>query len=169
MAHIHLITGGQRSGKSRYAQQLALEQNTHPVYLATSRRWDAGHSARIARHQKDRGPQWTTIEEEKHISNHNFTGKVVVMDCVTLWLTNFLFDLESDIDKALESAKAEFEKLITQDFQLLIITNEIGMGGHPTNELQMKFTDLQGWMNQHIAGRAQRVTLMVSGLPLCIK
>ncbi len=169
MANVHFITGGQRSGKSSYAQNLALELSENPVYLATSRIWDDGHAERIDRHKKDRGAEWTNIEEEKSLSLHNLSGRVVVVDCVTLWLTNFFFDNESDIEKTLQEAKTEFLKFIDQDCTILIITNEIGLGGHPTNEIQMKFTDLQGWMNQFIASHAQKVTLMVSGIPVSVK
>lgn len=169
MAKIHLITGGQRSGKSSYAQKLALELSDNPVYLATSRVWDEGHAQRIERHKKDRGEEWTNIEEEKFLSKHDLSGRVVLVDCVTLWLTNFFFDNDSSIDKSLEEAKKEFLEFTKQDCTLLIVTNEIGLGGHPTNEIQMKFTDLQGWMNQFIASCANNVTLMVSGIPMIVK
>lgn len=169
MATIHFITGGQRSGKSRHAQEMALALSSNPVYLATSRVWDEGHRERILRHQRDRGPEWTNIEEEKELSKHDLTGRVVLIDCVTLWLTNFFFDLKSDVDQSLKLAKEEFDRLITQDATLIIVSNEIGLGGHPTNEIQMKFTDLQGWMNQYIAQKAEHVTLMVSGIPMKVK
>jgi len=169
MATIHFITGGQRSGKSRHAQEMALSLSSTPVYLATSRVWDEGHRERILRHQRDRGPEWTNIEEEKELSKHDLTGRVVLIDCVTLWLTNFFFDLKSDVDQSLKLAKEEFDRLITQDATLIIVSNEIGLGGHPTNEIQMKFTDLQGWMNQYIAQKADHVTLMVSGIPMKVK
>lgn len=168
-ATIHFITGGQRSGKSSYAQNLALELSDNPVYLATSRTWDEGHKQRIERHKKDRGEQWSNVEEEKVVSKHDFSGRVVVMDCVTLWLTNFFFDNNSEVDKSLDEAKEEFRKLITQDCTLIIISNEIGLGGASPNDIQMKFTDLQGWMNQHIAKTADKVTLMVSGIPVAVK
>lgn len=89
---IILVTGGQRSGKSGYAQKLALQASDHPVYLATSRIWDEEYRQRIERHQRDRGPQWTNIEEEKQLSKHPLEGRVVVIDCLTLWATNFFCD-----------------------------------------------------------------------------
>lgn len=171
MATLHLITGGQRSGKSALAERLALELSHHPIYLATSRVWDEQHRQRIARHQRDRGPQWTTIEEEKALANHDLSGKVVVVDCITLWLTNFLFDMgqETPTDTLLEAAQEEFDRLMLHDATLLVITNEVGLGGAPDSALQMKFNDLQGWMNQYLARRAQQVTLMVCGIPVKIK
>ncbi len=169
MAKIILITGGQRSGKSSYAQQMALQLSNQPVYLATSRIWDEEHRQRIIRHQNDRGPEWTNIEEEKILSKHDFKGRTVLIDCVTLWLTNFFFDNDSNIEQSLEEAKNEFTKLIKQDASFIVVTNEIGLGGMPENPIQRKFTDLQGWMNQHIAQVANEIFWMVSGIPVKIK
>jgi len=166
---IILITGGARSGKSTYAEDLALSLAPDPVYLATARIWDEEFRERVRRHQERRGPQWTNIEEEKYLSRHDLAGRVVLVDCLTLWATNFFFDMESDADKALESMKAEFERFTAQDATFIFVTNEIGMGGTSENALQRKFTDMQGWMNQHVAARADEVVLMVSGIPVKIK
>ena len=89
---IYYITGGTRSGKSSYAQKLALSLSDNPVYLATARKWDADFEQRIKRHQEDRDERWENIEEERHPSNLSLQGRVVVLDCVTLWLTNFFSD-----------------------------------------------------------------------------
>lgn len=169
MAQLIYISGGQRSGKSRYAQELALQLSEHPVYLATSRVWDEDFSKRVERHRNDRGPEWECIEEEKHLGQHNFSGKTVLLDCVTLWLTNYFFDMDGEIDAVLQLAKKELNKLLQQDAVFIIVSNEIGLGGHSENELQRKFTDLQGWMNQHIAALASDAYLMVSGIPVKIK
>lgn len=169
MKKIILITGGQRSGKSRYAQELALGLSPNPVYLATSRVWDEEHRKRIMRHQADRGPEWTTIEEEKSLSIHQLTGQVVLVDCVTLWATNFFFDLQSDADTALKELIAEFERFTRQEATFVFVTNELGMGEMSQNELQRKFADLQGWLNQYIAAKANEVYLMVSGIPVKVK
>ena len=166
---IYYISGGQRSGKSRYAQDLALRLSPNPVYLATSRSWDDDHRQRIARHVADRDARWTTLEEEKYPSRLDLAGRVVVLDCVTLWLTNFFTDAEYDVETALLQAQQEFDKLRQQDCTLLIISNEIGMGLHASTEAGRKFTDLQGWLNQYIAQRADRAVFIVSGLPLVVK
>ena len=92
MKKIILITGGQRSGKSQYAEQLALSLSEHPVYVATAHIWDEEFRQRVLRHQERRGAQWTNIEEERALSRHHLTGRVVVIDCITLWCTNFFFD-----------------------------------------------------------------------------
>ncbi|MBR6423551.1 MAG: bifunctional adenosylcobinamide kinase/adenosylcobinamide-phosphate guanylyltransferase [Bacteroidales bacterium] len=169
MKRIILITGGSRSGKSAYAEQLALGLSDAPVYLATARIWDAEFRERVRRHQERRGPQWTNIEEEKCLSRHALSGRVVLVDCLTLWCTNFFFDLDSDVDRSLEAAKAEFDRFTAQDATFIFVTNEIGMGGTSENEIQRKFTDLQGWMNQYAASRSDEVILMVSGIPVKIK
>lgn len=169
MKKIILITGGQRSGKSTKAEELALSLSEEPVYVATAHVWDDEFRERVRRHQQRRGPQWTNIEEELHLSHHDLTGRVVVIDCVTLWLTNFFFANNSDVDKSLELAKSEFDKFTQPEATYIFVTNEIGSGGVSDNVLQRQFTDLQGWMNQYIAARADEVFLMVSGIAVEVK
>lgn len=166
---IVLVTGGQRSGKSGYAQKRALSLSTNPVYLATSRVWDDEFRERVKRHQRDRGPEWTNIEEEMAIGHHDLRGRVVVIDCVTLWATNFYFDNKGDIALSLEQLKAEFDLLAQQEAYLIFVTNELGMGGVSPDETQRRFTDLQGWLNQYIASKADEVILMISGIPMKVK
>ena len=169
MKRIILITGGQRSGKSSKAEELALSLSDTLVYMATAHVWDEEFRERVRRHQARRGPQWTNIEEEIHLSRHDLTGRVVVIDCVTLWLTNFFFTNDSNVDQSLELAKAEFDAFTSKDATYIFVTNEIGSGGVSDNAIQRKFTDLQGWMNQYIASKADEVILMVSGIPVKVK
>lgn len=170
MSKIILITGGQRSGKSRYAEELALSLADNPVYVATAHVWDEEFRERIRRHQERRGPQWTNIEEEKFLSRNDLTGRVAVIDCVTLWLTNFFFENQDhDTQQVLDIVKAEFDRFTAQDATFIFVTNEIGSGGVSVDAVQRRFTDLQGWMNQHIASRADEVILMVSGIPIKIR
>ena len=169
MSYIHLITGGERSGKSTYAESEALRLSESPVYLAKARVWDEEFRQRILRHQERRGPEWTNIEEDIRPSKHDFTGRVVLIDCITLWATNYFFDMQQDVDQALEALKKEFDTLVQQDATFIFVTNELGMGGMSESRTQRLFTQLQGWMNQYVAARADRVTLMVSGLPLTVK
>lgn len=166
---ITLVTGGQRSGKSTYAEQLALSASNTPVYMATARIWDGEFRERVLAHQRRRGPEWTNIEEEKFLSRHDMAGRVVLVDCVTLWCTNFYFDCGNDIAATAASVTEEFEHLIRQDTEFIFVTNEIGWGGTPVNDVQRHFTDLLGKVNQHIASRADEVILMVSGVPVKIK
>ncbi|SCD19951.1 Cobinamide kinase / cobinamide phosphate guanyltransferase [Proteiniphilum saccharofermentans] len=169
MREIIFITGGQRSGKSRFAQKLAEEYSSSPLYLATSRRWDDDFEQRIRRHQADRGEQWETIEEEKYLRSLSLAGRTVLLDCITLWLTNIFHDNDYNLDAALEEAKSEWNGFIQQDFRLIIVSNEIGMGLHAPDEASRHFTDLQGWVNQHIAASADKAYVMVSGIPLQLK
>ncbi|MBR1415400.1 MAG: bifunctional adenosylcobinamide kinase/adenosylcobinamide-phosphate guanylyltransferase [Prevotella sp.] len=169
MSRVILITGGQRSGKSEEAERRALALSERPVYMATAHVWDDEFRQRVELHQKRRGPQWTNIEEERHLSRHDVSGRVVLVDCITLWLTNLLFDT-NDVQQALATAKEEFDALVSQpESTLIFVTNEIGLGGVSTDQLQRQFTDLQGWMNQYVAQRADEVILMVSGIALRLK
>lgn len=169
MKEIIFVTGGQRSGKSRYAQSLAESMSNKPVYLATARRWDEDFENRIRRHQADRGEQWETIEKDKEISSLDLSGKTVLLDCITLWLTNIFHDNGYDLNKSVEEAKAEWSKFADQDFRLIVVSNEIGMCLHAPDEVSRHFTDLQGWVNQHIATHADKVVAMISGIPLQLK
>lgn len=166
---ITLITGGARSGKSRYAQDLALAASANPVYVATARVWDSEFGSRVERHRADRDERWTTFEEEKRVSGLPIEGRIVVIDCVTLWLTNFFVAYKNDVQASLDAIREEIDALTRMNGNFIIITNEIGMGVHADTEVGRQFTDLQGWANQYIAERASRVVFMVSGIPMIIK
>jgi adenosylcobinamide kinase/adenosylcobinamide-phosphate guanylyltransferase len=167
---IYFITGGERSGKSSYAENMAKGLSENPMYVATARKWDDDFQKRIDRHQKDRDDSWINIEKEKFLSEIDFSGKVAVIDCVTLWLTNFFVDTKNDVQLCLEQAKVEFDAIVLQENStIIIISNEIGMGVHAETLIGRKFTELQGWMNQYLAKKADTVVLMVSGIPVTIK
>lgn len=187
MAKIIMITGGQRSGKSSFAERMALELTEGckqgPVYLATARIWDSEFAHRVELHKVRRGERWTNLECEKYLSECNLQGRVVVIDCVTLWATNFFFDLSAAaesaeaadaadgtlVERVLGLMKRELHKLARQEATLIFVTNEIGLGGVSENKLQRQFTDIEGWFNQHLAEYADDVYLMVSGIPVKIK
>ena len=186
MRHIILVTGGERSGKSSYAEQRALATNERPVYVATARIWDEEFRQRVAVHRERRDERWDCIEEEKYLSRHDLTGRTVVVDCVTLWCTNFFFDRRTEdnpsgteeetaeqarlrLDATLEEMKEEIARFTAHEATYIFVTNEIGMGGVPAHPVQRQFTDLLGWLNQHLAALADEVVLMVSGIPVIIK
>ena len=175
MANVTLVMGGARSGKSSYASSLALATCASPVYLATARKFegDDEFAARVALHQKDRATgNWINVEEEKILSKHadTFRGKIVVVDCLTLWLTNFFLDADNDGAAALSAAKAEFDKMVEQwDTSFVFVSNEIGSGVHAETAMGRAFVDAQGWLNQHVGKAAHRVVLMVAGQPLVVK
>ena len=168
-AKVHFITGGQRSGKSAYAEKESLSLSEIPIYLATSKKWDAEHNDRIKKHQNNRSNRFITIEEEVNIDDYDFENKVVLIDCITLWLTNIYTDNEYNKEQTLAHAIRIWNKLMEQDCQLIVVSNEIGMGGVSMDSSARKFADLQGLMNQHIASLANEVTLSVSGIPVKIK
>lgn len=170
MTRVLLITGGQRSGKSQYAEQLALSLAPNPIYVATARVFDEEFRQRVALHQARRGPQWTNIEEEKELARHDFSQRVVLIDCLTLWATNFFFDLNESTEQTLLALREQLEALFAQkEVTYIFVTNELGLGGVSPNATQRRFTDLQGSLNQIVAQRADEVTLMVSGIPVRIK
>lgn len=175
MKRIILITGGQRSGKSIYAEKLALSLSSTPIYLATAHIWDEEFMMRVKKHKERRGSNWTNIEEEKFLSRHNINDKVCVIDCLTLWYTNFFYDKSCEaenqpsLDETLVAIKNEFNKFTNQDATFIFVTNEIGSGGVSDNAIQRRFTDLEGWMNQYVASKSDEVILMISGIPLKIK
>ena len=102
------------------------------------------------------------------MSRHDLSGRVAVVDCITLWCTNFFFEMQ-EVAPVLDAMKAEFDRLTAQDAIFIFVTNEIGMGGVSDNAVQRKFTDLQGLMNQYVADKADEVVLMVSGIPVIVK
>lgn len=164
-----LITGGARSGKSSFAQNSALANTDNPVYLATARVLDEDFEIRVKNHRDDRDNRWINIEEDKDIEKIDLEGKVVVLDCITLWLTNLFFDNGEEINNSLNEAKSKIELLMKKNACIYAVTNEIGMGVHPENEIARRFADLQGWVNQFIAQKADEVYFMVSGIPQKIK
>lgn len=174
MKRIILITGGQRSGKSVFAEEMALNLSDNPVYIATAHIWDDEFRKRVDRHKERRGKQWTNIEEEKLLGNILIYNKVAVIDCLTLWCTNFYFahsneENEPNLDEILEEMKKEFDKFTDQDATFIFVTNEIGSGGVSDNAVQRCFTDLLGWLNQYVASKADDVYLTVSGIRVKIK
>ena len=174
---------------------MALSLSDCPVYVATAHIWDEEFRERVRKHQERRGPQWTNIEEERELSRHDVTGRVVLIDCCTLWATNYFSPTPAspegegpitdgsgeesitdgsgenlpDVDSALKALQAEFDRFTQQDATFIFVTNEIGMGGVSANAVQRRFTDLLGWFNQYVAQQADEVFLMVSGIRMKIK
>ncbi len=169
MRKVIYISGGQRSGKSDFAQNMAEQLSSNPIYLATAKCWDKEFEKRIERHKASRGEHWTNIEEERYISKLELEGKVVLMDCVTLWLTNIFCGCNFDMQLSLSEAKKEWDRFLEKDFTVIVVSNEIGMGVIPMDGSTRAFVDLQGWMNQHVAASADDVYTMISGIPLKIK
>ena len=165
--NITLVLGGARSGKSRYAESLIAALPPPWTYLATAEAGDTEMAARIATHRARRGPQWQTIEAPRDLAAALKSRQTmpVLVDCLTLWLSNLML-ADTDIDAEIARLEAA---LADTGAPVVLVANEVGSGIVPDNPLGRRFRDLQGVLNQRIASRADRVVLVVAGLPLAIK
>ncbi len=168
---IILITGGARSGKSKYAEQRAAALGLRRVYIATAEAKDDEMARRIAAHRKRRGSAWTTVEEPVQLAETLLAWRgrtdCALVDCLTLWLSNLLF--RGDENQVEEKVEALVRSLPQLDFPVVFVTNEVGAGIVPDNPLARQFRDLAGWTNQRIAAAAKEVVLMVAGIPTAVK
>ena len=165
-----MVTGGQRSGKSVFAERLALSMSAHPIYLATARVYDEEMRHRVETHKQRRENQWQNIESPLYITENEFQDSdVVLLDCLTLWATNWFFELGEQVEEALGEMKRQIESVINTGATFIMVTNEIGLGGVSANAMQRQFADLQGYLNQFVAEKADDVYLIVSGIPVKIK
>ena len=166
-----LVTGGARSGKSKYAEQRAASLGSRRLYLATAEARDEEMALRIAQHQQRRAGQWLTVEEPVEIGSvllsHRGRLDAALVDCLTLWLSNLV--LQRDWTFAEEKVRELLEILPQLDFHVVLVTNEVGWGIVPDNALARAFRDCAGSVNQHVGAAADEVVLMVAGLPMIIK
>jgi adenosylcobinamide kinase/adenosylcobinamide-phosphate guanylyltransferase len=163
-----LVLGGARSGKSRYAEGLIAATPPPWVYVATAQGQDAEMAERIAHHRKRRRDGWHTIEEPHDLEgaiDAAQAGAAVLVDCLTLWLTNRML---AEADMEVETGRLE-AALARRSGLTVLVSNEVGSGIVPDNTLARRFRDLQGRLNQRLADRADRVVLVVAGLPLIVK
>ena len=170
MDSITLILGGARSGKSRYGEEMALGSGLKPAYIATAEAWDDEMRERIAVHQDRRfGRGWLEIEAPlglaEAIAENAAEDRVLLIDCLTLWLTNLMM-AEGDIDAAASTLLAVLARVPGQS---ILISNEVGFGIVPENAMARRFRDLAGRLHQDIARDANQVLLMVAGLPVVVK
>jgi adenosylcobinamide kinase/adenosylcobinamide-phosphate guanylyltransferase len=162
------VLGGARSGKSRYAESLITALPKPWVYIATAEAKDDEMAARIAAHRARREAGWQTVEAPLLLVQALAAvpaGAAVLVDCLTLWLSN-LMHAAGDFDHVFDALNA---KLATSEADVVLVANEVGLGIVPNNALARRFRDLQGTLNQRVAARADRVVLMVAGLPLILK
>jgi adenosylcobinamide kinase / adenosylcobinamide-phosphate guanylyltransferase len=167
VSNVTLVLGGARSGKSRYAENLIAALPPPWIYVATAEAQDHEMAARIRVHRARRGPSWRTIEAPRDLVTAlaDRENMPVLVDCLTLWLSNLML-AEADIDAAVESLE---QSLAAANAPVALVANEVGSWIVPDHPLGRKFRDLQGTLNQRIAARADRVVLMVAGLPLLVK
>jgi adenosylcobinamide kinase/adenosylcobinamide-phosphate guanylyltransferase len=164
-----LVFGGARSGKSRFAEKLAADSGLSKIYVATGAAHDNEMAERIAAHRTQRGPSWDTIEEQLDLAGvldrECRPDRVVLVDCLTLWLSNILF---ADKDIALETERL-CARVAGLSGPCVLVSNEVGMGIVPENRLSRSFRDAQGRLNQAMAGVCRKVVFVGAGLPLLMK
>ena len=168
MDNLTLILGGASSGKSAFAERLALASGRPPVYLATGQAGDGEMSAKITRHQARRGPEWQLIEAPLDLNTPLRSlreQQLVLIDCLTLWLSNHL-ELNHNIENETKKLLASIHE---SKAQIIAVSNELGLGLVPTSPLGRAFRDAQGLLNQRIAAAATTVTFVAAGLPLNLK
>jgi adenosylcobinamide kinase/adenosylcobinamide-phosphate guanylyltransferase len=164
-----LILGGARSGKSRYAQNLAESSRLRPVLIATAEAHDAEMALRIARHAASRGARWTLVEEPAALAGalrrEARKDRIVVVDCATLWLSNLLLKNDN-----LAAATQDLAQTVVQlASPVILVSNEVGCGIVPENALARAFRDAQGLLNQALAEACEAVVLVSAGVALCLK
>jgi adenosylcobinamide kinase/adenosylcobinamide-phosphate guanylyltransferase len=169
---VTLVLGGARSGKSRYAQQLA-EQSRHVVFVATATASDEEMRAKIERHRKDRPQEWPTIEEPldlaRVLAENQLGSDVIIVDCLTIFAANLL-EVEGEADDSIERrVEALCETLRSAQCSVVLVSNEVGSGVVPEYAVGCRYRDLLGEINQKVASIADDVVLMVAGLPLALK
>lgn len=164
---ITFVTGGARSGKSRYALGIAAHSE-RPVFIATAEPFDAEMEDRIRRHREERDTRFFTIEEPVDLAGALRRippgTDVAILDCLTVWLGNLLH--RGEVDREMERFLSALAEPLCP---LVVVSNEVGLGGIALTPMGRRFADLLGRLNQEVAGRAERAVMMVSGLPLVLK
>ncbi|AHL35452.1 adenosylcobinamide kinase [Pseudomonas brassicacearum] len=168
---LQLILGGARSGKSRLAEKLAVETGWPVTYIATSQPLDGEMNARVAQHRARRPAEWALVEEPLSLARvlreNAASGQCLLVDCLTLWLTNLL--MLDDPERLSAERDALLDCLAALPGDIIFVSNETGMGVVPLGELTRRYVDEAGWLHQALAERCQRVVLTVAGLPLTLK
>ena len=177
MARIIFITGGARSGKSVYAEKRAREFGSPLAYLATAQTLDGEMDERVRRHRERRGAEWCTIEEPIHLSQAlarcDGQYQAILVDCLTLWLSNLLFRYEESGERVEEMIHEDLQRLQStlqgMVTPVILVSSEVGMGIVPDNRLSRIFRDIAGSTNQTLAAAADEVHVVISGIPLKLK
>lgn len=168
---LQLIIGGARSGKSRLAEKLATDSTLPVIYIATSQPLDGEMSERVAQHRRRRPDHWGLIEEPVELARvlreNAASGRCLLVDCLTLWLTNLL--MLDDAERLVQEREQLLETLALLPGEIIFVSNETGLGVVPLGELTRRYVDEAGWLHQALAERCQRVVLTVAGLPLTLK
>ena len=168
---LQLILGGARSGKSRLAEKLAADTRLPVTYIATSQPLDGEMNQRVAQHRARRPSEWALVEEPlalaQALRENAATDRCLLVDCLTLWLTNLL--MLDDPERLIAEREALLDCISALPGEVIFVSNETGMGVVPLGELTRRYVDEAGWLHQALAERCQRVVLTVAGLPLTLK
>jgi adenosylcobinamide kinase/adenosylcobinamide-phosphate guanylyltransferase len=168
---LELILGGARSGKSRLAEKLAAQSGLEVTYIATSQALDGEMAERIAQHRATRPVHWSLVEEPLELArvlrDNAAPQRCLLVDCLTLWLTNLL--MLDDPARLAAEREALLEVLVDLPGRIILVSNETGLGVVPLGELTRRYVDQAGWLHQAVAERAERVIFTVAGLPMLLK
>jgi len=168
---LQLILGGARSGKSRLAEKLASESGLDVIYIATSQPLDGEMTQRVALHRARRPDTWGLVEEPLELARvlkeNAGQGRCLLVDCLTLWLTNLL--MLDDPQRLAQEREALLDCLAQLPGEIIFVSNETGLGVVPLGELTRRYVDEAGWLHQALAERCQRVVFTVAGLPMTLK
>lgn len=166
---VTLVLGGARSGKSAFAENLILDSGLSPIYIATSQIYDDEMQARVDAHKARRGDEWTTVHAperlEKAIEDYATTGNAVLVDCLTLWVTNLMMS-QAPVDARCD---ALLKTLSSIKSPVVLVSNEVGLGIVPDNKMARDFRDHAGRLHQAIAAVSKQVYFVAAGLPLTMK
>lgn len=172
---IELVLGGARSGKSRYAEQQASDSGLEVVYIATAEAGDDEMQARISHHRRRRPAHWRTVEEPirlaDRITQHAGPGHCLLIDCLTLWLSNVLFDRQGTVsnDRFQQQRQALLDALSECRHRIILVSNEVGLGVVAADPSTRRFVDEAGFLHQDLAQRCDKVVLVTAGLPQILK
>ncbi|MEN5029605.1 MULTISPECIES: bifunctional adenosylcobinamide kinase/adenosylcobinamide-phosphate guanylyltransferase [unclassified Pseudomonas] len=168
---LQLILGGARSGKSRLAEKLASDSGLDVIYIATSQPLDGEMNQRVAVHRERRPAEWGLVEEPVELARvlreNAGEGRCLLVDCLTLWLTNLL--MLDDPQRLVQEREALLDGLAELPGEIIFVSNETGLGVVPLGELTRRYVDEAGWLHQALAERCQRVVFTVAGLPMILK
>lgn len=168
---LQLILGGARSGKSRLAENLASDSGLDVIYIATSQPLDGEMNQRVAVHRERRPAEWGLVEEPVELARvlreNAGEGRCLLVDCLTLWLTNLL--MLDDPQRLVQEREALLDGLAELPSEIIFVSNETGLGVVPLGELTRRYVDEAGWLHQALAERCHRVVFTVAGLPMILK
>lgn len=170
---IIFVTGGARSGKSDFAQDMAEKIEGKRVFVATAQAFDEEMAERIQKHQENRGTRWDALEEPINLGGaiRSVLGqyKTILVDCLTVWMSNLLLEYQDQNERISEIVDDFFSGLSESDETIIVVSNEVGMGIVPDNKLARDYRDQLGFLNQRMARRADDVYVLFSGIPVKIK